>query len=587
MPKNTRVHIFLHPTHNKTATALVIVVINMTHMNRPLMTLTATAALTLAVLTPAAAQNTDYSESQNYKKAMEAAAAGDLNGALREINAEIQVHPRNAAAYNTKAEWLRFKPDATNADIMHCLTTALAVMAEDDDDFNLTFMNYVSLLVNSGDTAQALSLLDYQMEKKPWSYTLFRKADILCSQSKFAEALDAFRKARELDKKDNCLADDMISVGIISCLADMEGRDVEADKEIAYARTNHISSTIWRYPAILYLTRKGRKDEAVDLITDLVTLGSRDQHMVNLAKGVMPEFIKKAEDVQTSASAGDDQKRNMLTLAMHAADGTNPAECLRLVRTYGLSDDMKGWFDNNYIGAFANEKALKIYSDKLDMQMRNGDYADANDSRITVATLQARIGDVTSAENTLRDAIDYTPANSSAYTRYARILTDYTDRYAEAAAYADTALALELGFEQAALKMLNLFRLGDKQGAQAMADKIISTINLNTATGVMCRVRRLALAVKGEKKAAIKALEEGLQIYGYQKYVDQAQVYGVLGMTDEAIENLRAAFAEGYRDFLMIEKSPELATVRGKRAYKKLVSEYKAKYAKELMSYND
>lgn len=63
---------------------------------------------------------------------------------------------------------------------------------------------------------------------------------------------------------------------------------------------------------------------------------------------------------------------------------------------------------------------------------------------------------------------------------------------------------------------------------------------------------------------------------------NSACLYSLMNKTDEALEYLRKAMENGYRDFIHMELDPDLTNIRSLDAYKALVNEYKEKFRKEI-----
>ena len=63
---------------------------------------------------------------------------------------------------------------------------------------------------------------------------------------------------------------------------------------------------------------------------------------------------------------------------------------------------------------------------------------------------------------------------------------------------------------------------------------------------------------------------------------NSACLYSLMNKTDEALEYLRKALENGYRDFIHMELDPDLANIRSLDAYKALINEYKEKFRNEI-----
>ena len=60
-------------------------------------------------------------------------------------------------------------------------------------------------------------------------------------------------------------------------------------------------------------------------------------------------------------------------------------------------------------------------------------------------------------------------------------------------------------------------------------------------------------------------------------YYSISGVYGRMGKTEQALDNLRIAFEKGYNSFSFIEQDDDLAALRDNPQYKALIQQYKEK----------
>ena len=83
----------------------------------------------------------------------------------------------------------------------------------------------------------------------------------------------------------------------------------------------------------------------------------------------------------------------------------------------------------------------------------------------------------------------------------------------------------------------------------------------------------------GEQEQALatiaKCIEEAPD--DAELYYSISGVYGRMGKTEQALDNLRIAFEKGYNSFSFIEQDDDLAVLRDNPQYKALIQRYKEK----------
>ena len=83
----------------------------------------------------------------------------------------------------------------------------------------------------------------------------------------------------------------------------------------------------------------------------------------------------------------------------------------------------------------------------------------------------------------------------------------------------------------------------------------------------------------GEQEQALatiaKCIEEAPD--SAELYYSISGVYGRMGNTEQALDNLRIAFEKGYNSFSLLEQDDDLATLRDNSQYKALMQQYKEK----------
>lgn len=306
---------------------------------------------------------------------------------------------------------------------------------------------------------------------------------------------------------------------------------------------------------------------------------------------------------------------NFVTIAAAyiAKDLCHSADFLRLYRqvqpdAFASDSDVA----NAYFDLFANNKAIEVYDNAIAASAET-DPANANFLRIHKAKCLGRLGDLDGALALLDSVTTAEPANAAAYQIHSYLLAIYTRRYAEAAAYADTALALldkntDYACSILYLRMIGNHRLGNKTLAEADARTIINVekeLLAQAATSspdlkqrhnrhLSLSNSRYAFAILGLKDQAIAAINEGLkpdvdldQFPTYEKYIEAAETYSLLSMPSETLAYLTKALEAGYRDFIYIERSPSYDAIRDLPDFANLISTYQAKYRSEIEALNN
>lgn len=560
-----------------------------------------TALLTLMTTAPATAQTTSQVKSDNMKKAQAAYQKGDTKSALKHLDAEIRQHPSNTAAYFGKADILERTEGKGAKKVLKCYAAAMSAPGIGAKDYSYALGGYAAALLESGDTTAADAAIGKALAERPSSATMAVKGAHLIRLGQYAQALPTLRSAAEAAKTDS-LADQGHTHGLIlACLCQL-GLTEEFDAEVATLQEVSPDDVAWRETAFDYLLTLGRRGEAADQMMQMAALGGADGNIAR-ASQCAPEIVARAEQM---TDADPQAKLNALTLATLASMPANPAESLRLSRQYGLGKMMGGrLLSQLYFRTFVNSQALRLLSDEARM---------AKASRIDKTFLQAtgqmalclaRMGRMDEARTTLSKTFVSQQYNEMAYAVFAQIMSDYANRYSEAITYADKAIDIWRESDANAIGMMCHYRLGHKAKARLEADRLADAYAKAkknhdngakaTTEGFRFGTSRIALAyaIKGDT-ATVRQIAAGQDDAQHddastaaagERQMISAEAYGILGMTDEALACVRTAFENGYRDFRLVEASPELAAVRERADYKALAEEFKAKYEAELKSY--
>jgi pentatricopeptide repeat protein len=118
-------------------------------------------------------------------------------------------------------------------------------------------------------------------------------------------------------------------------------------------------------------------------------------------------------------------------------------------------------------------------------------------------------------------------------------------------------------------------------------EKISQTEKLNPESPYIKYYRAWIAAAKGEKEKAL-ALIEGKAVYRYEV----TRIYSLLGMKDEAIENIKKGIDIGFLDvqeylytYLVLKNNPNYESLRDDPRFKEIVESEKKKYDERLKRY--
>lgn len=574
----------------------------------------ALTAMLLAALfaTPALAQE-DYHNSYNYRMAEQYLSSGDYGNANAYIDSEIDQHPESACAYILKGDMYYGYELYDRAGIYY--TTALMVAEGDKsqvEDYEMAVINYANLLVRALDkNDEAEAITDEAAKKAPTARLLVWQGWTAENNGHYDKAYKAYRAALKANQKANngtYTPDDIYGGYIIPTLL-KAGNLTEAEKVLAEAEKASPDGTAIKLAKVYLLDLQGKDEQAVDLCLETAFRNqSNGEALYSTREG--GNWVDKLEDLafknydlvigkMEKFAKQKDASQGTLWLAARIANTLNRTrDFIRLWEEYTPDN-----FDSNpavaiaYSEIFANNKAIEVFDKAIE---KNPDERKiVTDKAQTLACL----GDIDAAEALLNSVAAAEPDNARTYRIHANILLNYTTRYAEAAAYADSTVALSsTGLYS---HMISNYRLGDTDKAEADADAIITYAEKAMAEPKAVKLSSLhkkyssptvpyAYAILGQKDKAIAALKKCLAPdvnldYEpfYERYVSAAEVYSILGMADETLANLGKALEAGFRDFTRLGSSAFFDVVRGKQGYAELIDTYRAKYRQEIENLNN
>ena len=118
--------------------------------------------------------------------------------------------------------------------------------------------------------------------------------------------------------------------------------------------------------------------------------------------------------------------------------------------------------------------------------------------------------------------------------------------------------------------------MGRKDAATADYRKEIEILQEHDVIDISMAYAYQSLGEQEQALATIaKCIEEDPD--SAELYYSISGVYGRMGKTEQALDNLRIAFEKGFNSFSLIELDDDLAALRDKPQYKALIQQYKEK----------
>lgn len=598
-------------------------------MNRLSKCALAALMATTTVLTAHAQE--DYSKSYNYQMAQEYFQAQDYEKAAYSVMSELAQHPRNAGAHILKGDLYDLL--GTYDEAGECYARAMMVSEDDKMQtvaYGTAVTRYANILAGKlGRNAEAETLIDNAAKRLGTVNMMLWQGWIADRVGNGDKAAKAYRSAIKANGKTKEFTDDVLYGDYLIPSLLTAGKLTEAGKAIAEAEKICPDGLEWKLSKVRYLDLKGEDEAAIDLSLETAfrvpegapyaIINSRSQNgpawamrLVDIAFKGYDLVMSKLEKFAKEKDAAEATLWTAMSIAQRLRRSDDYLRLMKELQPDGMDSDPD--VAQAYSDIFANNRVLEVTDNIIANAEREGDTEHANYYRASFkATHMARIGDLDGAESLLNSIAAADPSNIYAYHMHSYLLTIYTRRYAEAAAYADTALYLT-GKETAAgatmtyLRMINNHRLGNKEKAEADAKALIAyesrgnktTDNPNTRLmhaktahdkyGFSCS----AYAILGQREKALEAIRACLepdvdldQFPTYEKYIEAAERYSLLGMADETLTYLGKALEAGYRDFIFIEMSPTFDIVRERADFAELVDTYRTRYRQEIEAMNN
>jgi clan AA aspartic protease (TIGR02281 family) len=196
-------------------------------------------------------------------------------------------------------------------------------------------------------------------------------------------------------------------------------------------------------------------------------------------------------------------------------------------------------------------------------------------SRAASFNAQAKFDD---ALNDVNKAIQLKPMNVSGYSTRAWSKWMYKKDYQGAIEDISMVITIDEENAHAYLVRARLYQQLNKQNlAQADLNKVVE---LNDSSSTLA----YALILQNKLQEA-NTLIDTLIKNDSTDYYDYACMYSLMNVKVKAVDYLRKALENGWRDFVHLDNDPDIDNIRNTQEYKSLLIDYKSKYKKELSDY--
>ncbi len=515
------------------------------------------------------AQNVKRPETYNYLRGHEAMQEQKLEEALEYFNKDVKENPKNGYSYvwiatlRTRTE--EYGRALTAADL------AIKYLPKKDEDYvAFAYSTRAAVYLHLEDTVKALADYTAAVRIKPKEASPYEeRAQVYYELGRYELADADYRKMVELKPGDT-----MGYMGI-GRNANAQQRWEDAIKQFDYViKMESEYSSGYSFRAESYIGLKKYHEATDDIIKALSIDGD------NKAFFLMQDILDDAFDamkvklkVQCTKNPNEatwpyylgiiheKTKRYNDAIAYYKqanSKDADPAFDVRIANCY------------NEMGDFANalnniEHALLTDSTDVSNIWNKADYLYS-------------MGKADDAIQEMGKLIEINPEASVGYRRRGWY-EEYSGKVEDA--IEDYTMAITLSPEDAYAFFCRghaKYNQGKKDEARSDFEKAIA---LDTDTTAMS-CAPFAYYYLGDKQKAIE-----YQIIACRNRTDgdnynAACLYSLMNETDQALEFLRKALENGYRDFAHMELDPDLANVRSLDVYKALVDEYKEKFKKEI-----
>lgn len=241
----------------------------------------------------------------------------------------------------------------------------------------------------------------------------------------------------------------------------------------------------------------------------------------------------------------------------------------------GFKPDLLGYRAKCYSNAGLYHLAISDYNEILSMDSTDAyNYAYRGDAKRLMGEYSSAIDDFTKA-------IEVEPREAWFY--YRRGWTrEFIKEFEAALNDYNEAVSVNNKYIYTYLNRGRLYESELKEPDKAKED-YLKILSLDTTVDEQGNCRHYALFHLGRDKEAIEWLNRIVEKYPTDgNYYDAACLYSLMNKTNEALSNLKIAFAKGYRDFVHISVDDDLDNIRNLTEFKTLVEEWKTKFGETL-----
>lgn len=515
------------------------------------------------------AQNVKRPETYNYLRGHEAMQEQKLEEALEYFNKDVKENPKNGYSYvwiatlRTRTE--EYGRALTAADL------AIKYLPKKDEDYvAFAYSTRAAVYLHLEDTVKALADYTAAVRIKPKETSPYEeRAQVYYELGKYELADADYRKMVELKPGET-----MGYMGI-GRNANAQERWEDAIKQFDYViKMESEYSSGYSFRAESYIGLKKYHEATDDIIKALSIDGD------NKAFFLMQDILDDAFDAMKAKLKVQCTKNpNEATWPYYLGVIHEKTKRYNDAITYykqANSKDADPAFDvriancYNEMGDFANalnniEHALLTDSTDVSNIWNKADYlysmGKADDAILEMGKL-----------------IEINPEASVGYRRRGWY-EEYSGKVEDA--IEDYTMAITLSPEDAYAFFCRghaKYNQGKKDEARSDFEKAIA---LDTDTTAMS-CAPFAYYYIGDKQKAIEYQNIASRNSTDGDNYNAACLYSLMNETDQALEYLRKALENGYRDFAHMELDPDLANIRSLDAYKALVDEYKERFKKEI-----
>lgn len=574
--------------------------------------LIATAAAALVL--PAAAQSDKNEGGYHYKAALaiiENNSSDYVQKAFAELMSAMPDEPHNGNIYY----WLGVLSEPDAEQTTKCYNTALLFLKPGEKS-NLAqcATALASHMLDAGQTQKARELMEKVAKSKCADRNILLGNYYMDSRvADYAKAAKSYRNA--IATAQTTELDDLYARLIVA--QTIAGDHSGAQATIAEAQAKAPSGTLWKQAKCHFLYRAGNPEEALTALLNLcdeypaVFDQSLTYDRMSLVSAIVGEAPSHAVATIRSFKPTNSW-RPIFHFVSYSMSRLAPADYLDFCQEHTSEFDDPVGSAEAYERLFINAKAIALNFEKNGKINHNA-----------MAYFRAKMGDTDGATAEMDTLVSLNRGKSLVYASYANLLSTYTDRYADALAYADTALALDPRNEHALFSRMWVLHVvkGDSDAAKEAANRLLSVIrekeelasaadngdhldsygDIFVFNSALAKKRNtvsdlkpwayLALGDKANVIAAVKDMlnpDNELRSNNEPMYRNlfAAEIYALLGMTDEAVAYMTKAMECGYRDFAFLDHTPNLANLRTNHSFNTLMEKYRDTYRHEIEKYS-